>query len=165
MIATIETGSPKVVGVKLSGKLHDEDYRRFVPMIESILTAEGKVRLFVQFEEFHGMGHACRLGRFQVRPATLFRLRADRYGGRPQMGKVDGERLQAVHKGQGEVFRPFGSRCCLDMASGKRRGRCNRTGTGSEIGRARQPQHVEHSSLIRNLKADRSRKNSHACNA
>ena len=43
-----------VVGVKLSGKLHDEDYRRFVPMIESILTAEGKVRLFVQFEEFQG---------------------------------------------------------------------------------------------------------------
>ena len=27
MIATIETGSPKVVGLKLSGKLHDEDYK------------------------------------------------------------------------------------------------------------------------------------------
>ena len=54
MIETIETGSPKVVGVKLCGKLHDEDYKRFVPMIESILTAEGKVRLFVQFEEFQG---------------------------------------------------------------------------------------------------------------
>ena len=54
MIETIETGSPKVVGLKLTGKLHDEDYRRFVPMIESILTAEGKVRLFVQFEEFQG---------------------------------------------------------------------------------------------------------------
>ena len=40
--------------MKLSGKLHDEDYRQFVPMIESILTAEGKVRLFVQFEEFQG---------------------------------------------------------------------------------------------------------------
>ena len=54
MIATFDTGSPKVVGVKLSGALHDEDYRRFVPMIESILTAAGKVRLFVQFEEFQG---------------------------------------------------------------------------------------------------------------
>ena len=54
MIETIETGSPKVVGLKLSGKLHDDDYRRFVPTIESILTAEGKVRLFVQFEEFQG---------------------------------------------------------------------------------------------------------------
>ncbi len=54
MIATIETGSPKVVGLTLSGKLHDDDYKRFVPMIESILTTEGKVRLFVQFEEFQG---------------------------------------------------------------------------------------------------------------
>ena len=54
MIATIDTGSPKVVGLRLSGKLHDDDYKRFVPLIESILTAEGKVRLFVQFEEFQG---------------------------------------------------------------------------------------------------------------
>ncbi len=54
MIETIETGLPRVVGVKLIGKLHHEDYRRFVPMIESILTAEGKVRLFVLFEEFQG---------------------------------------------------------------------------------------------------------------
>ena len=54
MIETIETGSRKVVGYRLTGKLHDEDYQRFVPMIESILTAEGKVRLFVRFEEFQG---------------------------------------------------------------------------------------------------------------
>ena len=54
MIATFETDSPKVVGLKFSGKLHDEDYKQFVPTIETILTAEGKVRLFVQFEEFHG---------------------------------------------------------------------------------------------------------------
>ena len=54
MIATIETGSPKVVGFKLTGKLHDEDYQQFVPTIETILTAEGKVRLFIQLEDFHG---------------------------------------------------------------------------------------------------------------
>jgi hypothetical protein len=54
MIATIETGSPKVVGVKLSGKLHDEDYKQFVPTMETILTAEGKVRLLVQLDDFHG---------------------------------------------------------------------------------------------------------------
>ena len=54
MIETLETESPKIVGVKLSGKLHDEDYKRFVPTVESILSAEGKVRLFVQFEDFHG---------------------------------------------------------------------------------------------------------------
>jgi hypothetical protein len=54
MIATIETGSPKVLGLKLCGKLHDEDYKLFVPEMETILTTEGKVRLFIQFEDFHG---------------------------------------------------------------------------------------------------------------
>ena len=54
MIETIETGSPKVVGFKLCGKLHDEDYKQFVPKMETILTAEGKVRLFIQLEDFHG---------------------------------------------------------------------------------------------------------------
>jgi hypothetical protein len=54
MIETIETGSRKVAGFKLSGKLHDEDYRHFVPTFETLLNAEGKVRLFVQFEDFHG---------------------------------------------------------------------------------------------------------------
>src|SRR3974377_1220621 len=54
MIETIDTGSAKVVGCKLHGTLHDEDYRRFVPQVEQILTVQGKVRLFVQFEDFHG---------------------------------------------------------------------------------------------------------------
>jgi len=54
MIETIETGSPKVVGFKLCGKLHDEDYKQFVPKMETILTAEGKVRLLIQLEDFHG---------------------------------------------------------------------------------------------------------------
>jgi hypothetical protein len=54
MIETIETGSPEVLGLKLCGRLHDEDYRQFLPSIETRLTAKGKVRLFVQFEDFHG---------------------------------------------------------------------------------------------------------------
>ena len=54
MIETIATPFEKTIGFKLSGKLHDEDYRQFVPTIESFVTAEGKVRLFVQFEDFHG---------------------------------------------------------------------------------------------------------------
>ena len=51
MIETIETGSAKVVGWKLHGTLHDEDYQRFLPQVESILTSQGEVRLFVQFDE------------------------------------------------------------------------------------------------------------------
>lgn len=54
MIETIPTLSPKTLAFKLSGKLHNEDYRSFVPTMETILAAEGKVRLFVQFEDFHG---------------------------------------------------------------------------------------------------------------
>ena len=40
--------------MKLCGKLHDSDYKQFVPRWETILTARGKVRLFIQFEDFHG---------------------------------------------------------------------------------------------------------------
>lgn len=54
MIQTIETKSPKLVGFKLCGKLRDEDFKQFVPTMETILTSEGKVRLFVQLEDFHG---------------------------------------------------------------------------------------------------------------
>jgi hypothetical protein len=54
MIETIPTVSPKTLGFKLSGKLHDEDYKSFVPTVESFLAAEGKARLFAQFEDFHG---------------------------------------------------------------------------------------------------------------
>ena len=54
MIETIETGSPKVIGVKLTGKLHDDDYQSFVPKMEAIMAAKGKVRLLAQFEDFHG---------------------------------------------------------------------------------------------------------------
>ena len=54
MIETLTTVSPKTIGFKLSGKLHDEDYKSFMPTVESFLAAEGKARLFVQFEDFHG---------------------------------------------------------------------------------------------------------------
>jgi hypothetical protein len=55
MIETIATDSPKVVGLRLSGKLHDTDYQQLVPTMETILTAAGKVRLLIQFEhEFLG---------------------------------------------------------------------------------------------------------------
>lgn len=54
MIETIPTEFPKTIGFKLSGKLHDDDYQKFAPTVESFLTAEGKARLFVLFEDFHG---------------------------------------------------------------------------------------------------------------
>ena len=54
MIERLETGSPKILGFKLSGTLHDEDYRTFVPAVEAAVEAEGTVRMLAIFERFHG---------------------------------------------------------------------------------------------------------------
>ena len=54
MIPTIERASPNVVSFELTGKLHDRDYKQFVPTMEAILTAMGKVRLFILLRDFHG---------------------------------------------------------------------------------------------------------------
>lgn len=42
------------VGFKLSGKLHDEDYKTFVPQVDAALAKEGKVSVLAQFHDFHG---------------------------------------------------------------------------------------------------------------
>jgi hypothetical protein len=48
-------GTPaRVLGFKMSGKLHDEDYKKFVPLVDAAIAQEGKVRLLAQFEDFHG---------------------------------------------------------------------------------------------------------------
>jgi hypothetical protein len=54
MIEQLPAPSEKVLAFKLSGKLHDEDYKRFVPLIDAAAAKEGKVRLLAQFEDFHG---------------------------------------------------------------------------------------------------------------
>jgi hypothetical protein len=54
MIEQLSRGSGKVLGFKMSGKLHDEDYKTFVPVIDGAVAKEGKIRLLAQFEDFHG---------------------------------------------------------------------------------------------------------------
>jgi hypothetical protein len=54
VIEQLQTGSPKIIGFKLSGKLHHADYEKFVPAVESALVAESTPCLFAQFEDFHG---------------------------------------------------------------------------------------------------------------
>ena len=54
MIEQLPESSGKVLGFKMSGKLHDEDYKTFVPLIDAVAAKEGKVRLLVQFHDFHG---------------------------------------------------------------------------------------------------------------
>ncbi len=54
MIERLNSPAANILGFKLSGKLHDEDYKTFVPAIDAVLAKEGKVRLFAQFHDFHG---------------------------------------------------------------------------------------------------------------
>jgi hypothetical protein len=49
------TGLPAhTVGFKLSGRLHDEDYKQFVPLVDAEIAKEGKVNVLAQFPDFHG---------------------------------------------------------------------------------------------------------------
>ena len=54
MIEQIPQSSEKILGFKLSGKLHDEDYKNFVPVIDAALAKQGAIRLLAQFTDFHG---------------------------------------------------------------------------------------------------------------
>ena len=54
MIEQLPSKSEKVLAFKISGKLHDEDYKHFVPLIDAAVAKEGKVRLLAEFHDFHG---------------------------------------------------------------------------------------------------------------
>jgi hypothetical protein len=53
MIAKLPSPSGKVLGFMMSGKLHDEDYKTFVPAIDEA-AKDGKIRLLAQFKDFQG---------------------------------------------------------------------------------------------------------------
>jgi hypothetical protein len=44
----------RILEIKLSGKLHKEDYQHFVPLVERLIGQFGKVRLLVEMHDFHG---------------------------------------------------------------------------------------------------------------
>jgi len=54
MITPLEKSSGRILGFKMSGKLHDQDYQQFVPVVETAVAAHGKVRLLAQFQDFQG---------------------------------------------------------------------------------------------------------------
>ncbi|NIA14939.1 MAG: STAS/SEC14 domain-containing protein [Nitrospiraceae bacterium] len=54
MIQKLEKSSGKVIGFALSEKLHDEDYKTFVPEVEQVIERAGKARLLAHFHDFHG---------------------------------------------------------------------------------------------------------------
>jgi hypothetical protein len=42
------------IGFKLSGKLHHEDYKHLVPLVDAEIAKDGKVNVLAQFHDFHG---------------------------------------------------------------------------------------------------------------
>ena len=54
MIDVLPNMPNKVLGFKMSGKLHDEDYKKFVPLVDDAIAKDGKVRILAQFHDFHG---------------------------------------------------------------------------------------------------------------
>lgn len=54
MIELIEHSHDDVLAVTMTGKLHDEDYKHFVPLVEQAIEEHGKVKLLAQFHDFHG---------------------------------------------------------------------------------------------------------------
>jgi hypothetical protein len=54
MIEPIAGLPDKVLGFKMSGKLHDADYKSFVPLVDDAIAKQGKIRMLAQFHDFHG---------------------------------------------------------------------------------------------------------------
>jgi hypothetical protein len=54
MIELMQDMPAHTIGFKLSGKLHEEDYKTFVPHVDAELAKEGKVNLLAHFHDFHG---------------------------------------------------------------------------------------------------------------
>jgi hypothetical protein len=54
MIEQLPSKSEKLLGFKMSGKLHDADYKTFGPVIEAAVAKSGKIRLLAEFHDFHG---------------------------------------------------------------------------------------------------------------
>jgi hypothetical protein len=54
MITPLPQSTGRLLGFKLSGKLHDEDYQHFVPIVDAAIAQHGKVRILSEFTDFHG---------------------------------------------------------------------------------------------------------------
>jgi len=53
-IEKLQRNKGNVASFKFSGKLHDADYKVFVPQLETLIEQKGKIRLLIQLEDFHG---------------------------------------------------------------------------------------------------------------
>src|SRR2546423_67417 len=54
MYQMLDTGSEKIVGIKVSGWLTHKEYGEFIPLVEKAIERAGEIRIFFQMEDFRG---------------------------------------------------------------------------------------------------------------
>ncbi len=54
MFETIAVNVDHVVAIRVCGRLSDEDYAKFLPVLEALIKREGPVSLYVDMEDFEG---------------------------------------------------------------------------------------------------------------
>ncbi len=54
MPITITESSDDLLEVRLTGKLHKDDYDEFVPAVEAAIERAGKIRFLIVMDDFHG---------------------------------------------------------------------------------------------------------------
>jgi universal stress protein A len=54
MFETIAVNADHIIGIRVKGKLTDEDYKKFLPILEDLINKEGPVSAYVDMEKFEG---------------------------------------------------------------------------------------------------------------
>lgn len=54
MVELLSRSGDNILGFRMSGRLHDQDYAQFVPVIEAVIAQHGSVRLLAEFHDFRG---------------------------------------------------------------------------------------------------------------
>ncbi len=54
MIQILDRTKNNVVGIKVAGVLHDDDYKEFVPVVDAAIKESGVIRILWLFDGFHG---------------------------------------------------------------------------------------------------------------
>jgi hypothetical protein len=54
MITELPSRSDHILAFRLSGKLHDDDYKTFVPRVNEAVAQQGNIRMLAEFHDFDG---------------------------------------------------------------------------------------------------------------
>ena len=110
------TGLPAhTIGFKMSGKLHDEDYKKFVPLVDAEIAKEGKVNVLAQFHDFHGWDVKALWDDIKFSTTHCTRIKRIALVGDKTWEKWMAK-VCAVHAGQGSLLRRRRNRGRQDVA-------------------------------------------------